>query len=243
MLAINHVTLATAGTIGISVYLDKPFFLPFIIFVVFASLLPDVDHPGSEVSNYLPFVSKFFKHRGITHSIFGVTIFSSILYLLLKNYNQIFSIFLLAIALIGVQYLGKLFRKRINQIQDISNDFFSKKQLQLAIKWFIWILDLFLIALIFLIWKEQFRKEIIILLIVGYIAHIVGDFVTKDGIPLFWPIKSRQGLKLFRTGSVIESIIGFVLFIANIYLLSLFWQKFGLSGQDYWQNYLDFKFL
>ncbi|NJS41777.1 metal-dependent hydrolase [Candidatus Gracilibacteria bacterium] len=68
MLAINHVTLATAATFGASIYFDKPFFLPFIVFVTFSSLLPDVDHPGSEVSNYFPFVNKVFKHRGVTHS-------------------------------------------------------------------------------------------------------------------------------------------------------------------------------
>ncbi len=238
MLAVNHVSLATAVTFAGSIYLETPFFLPFIAFVVFASLLPDVDHPGSEVSNYFPFVNKLFKHRGITHSILGVGIFSGALYLLL-NYNRTLSVILLVIALIGIQYLGKLISKRLNQFQNASNNFISEKQIKLAIRWFMGILDIFLIALAFLIWKERFRKEIIVLLIIGYIAHILGDYVTKDGIPLLWPIKKRDGLKLFRTGSMVESFIGFLLVVANIYLIFLFWNKFDLGSIEYWRSYID----
>jgi hypothetical protein len=58
MLAINHVTLATAIAFGTSLYFEHPFFLPFISFVVFAALLPDIDHPGSEISRTFPFVNK-----------------------------------------------------------------------------------------------------------------------------------------------------------------------------------------
>lgn len=239
MLAINHVTLATAATFGASIYFDKPFFLPFIVFVTFSSLLPDVDHPGSEVSNYFPFVNKVFKHRGVTHSFFGLGVFTAALFTLLNHNNKVLSIILIVIALIGVQYLGELIKRRIGHLNDLSNDFFSTKQVKLAAQWFLWILDLFLIALAFLIWKERFRQEIIILLSIGYAGHILGDFVTKDGIPLFWPIKKRQGLKLFRTGSWVESIIGFLLLIANVYLIYLFWQKFDLSNLQYWKNYLS----
>lgn len=37
--------------------------------VVIGSLLPDIDHSGSALGKTVPFVSKLFKHRGITHSL------------------------------------------------------------------------------------------------------------------------------------------------------------------------------
>ena len=218
MLAINHVTLATAITFGASLYFERPFFLPFISFVVFAALLPDIDHPGSEISRTFPFVNKLLPHRGVSHSIVGSAVFAGILYFLLGQ-STILSLVLIIAALIGVRYLHKLLDKRVGQLRNFSNGFFSNKQV--------------------LIWKEQFRLEILTLLVVGYVAHIVGDFVTKDGVPIFWPFFGKIGLKLFRTGSNVEVFIGFCLLVANSYLIYLFWQKFNLSSQDYWLYYLN----
>ena len=48
---------------------------------------------------------------------------------------------------------------------------------------------------------------IVTALCIGYANHLVGDFVTNSGIPLFWPIKRRYGLPLARTGGIREPII------------------------------------
>lgn len=237
MLAINHTTLATAITFGVSIYYNQPFFLPFISFVVFAALLPDLDHPGSEISRTFPFVNKLLPHRGVTHSIFGTIIFAGILYFLL-GYNQILSFVLILSAFIGVKYLHKLLEKRVGQLRNFSGGFFSNKQIKMMIGLMTGIMNIFLLILVFLIWKERFRIEILVLLVIGYAAHIVGDFVTKDGVPIFWPLFGKIGLKAFRTGSNVEVFIGFCLLITNCYLISLFWQKFGLSSETYWLNYL-----
>ena len=244
MLAVNHVTLATAVTFAGSIYLDQPFFLPFIAFVVFASLLPDVDHPGSEISNYFPLVNRLFGHRAITHSILGTSIFMGAMYLLVyyfeEKYSYGASIAFLVFAFIGIQYLGKLLTKRLNQLQNRSRKAISEKQIKFSIRLAVRILDLFLILLAFLIWKEQFREEILVLLGVGYVGHILGDFLTKDGIPLFWPLKIRSGLRLFRTGSGIETFIGVILLGVNVKLIIDFWNQFNLGGSEYWFNYLPF---
>ena len=237
MLAINHTTLATAITFGASIYYNQPFFLPFISFVVFAALLPDVDHPGSEISRTFPFVNKLLPHRGVTHSIFGTIIFAGILYFLL-GYNQILSFALILAAFIGVKYLHKLLEKRVGQLRNFSGGFFSNKQIKMMIGLMTGIMNIFLLILVFLIWKDRFRLEILTLLVLGYAAHIVGDFVTKDGVPIFWPLFGKIGLKAFRTGSNVEVFIGFCLLVVNCYLISLFWQKFGLSSETYWLNYL-----
>ena len=238
MLAINHVTLATATVLGASLYLDQPFFLPFILFVVFASLLPDVDHGGSEVSKFLPFIHHTLPHRGPTHSIIGVAAFGFGLQFLL-GYSTILSVILLIAGLIGVYYLEKLLERRTTQVAGMTNGFFSRKQVQLIIKLTSTVLTIFILSLLFLIWKERFRQEIILLLTIGFAGHLLGDFVTKDGIPLLWPFKIRMGLKLFRTGSWVESFIGAILLVVNVLLIYKFWNQFGLSDLAYWQGYLN----
>ncbi len=45
----------------------------FVGLVVFASLLPDIDHSGSKINRILPltrYAARFFRHRGVFHSIF-----------------------------------------------------------------------------------------------------------------------------------------------------------------------------
>ena len=77
------------------------------------------------------------------------------------------------------------------------------------------------------------------LLIAGFGAHLAGDLITKDGIPLFWPLKNRVALKLFRTGSWVESVLGMILLGLNGLLIYEFWQRFGLSEWSYWGRYLS----
>lgn len=238
MLAINHVTLATAATFGLSVYFNVPFFLPFISFVVFASLMPDVDHPGSEISNFIPLVNKILPHRGVTHSFVGTGLFGGGLYMLL-GYDKILSIVLLVAALIGVHYLEKLIEHRLRQVDKIAFDIITNGQIKFLLRIVSLTLNIFLLLLCLLIWKDTFRQEILALLLVGYFAHLLGDFVTKEGIPLMWPHRKKYGLRLFRTGSGLETLVGFGLFIANVYLIYVFWNQFGLNNSEYWQSYVQ----
>lgn len=225
-------------TFGASVYLDQSFFLPFILFVVFAALLPDVDHPNSEISNFFPVLNRVFPHRGVTHSLLGAGVITAGLYFLL-GYNIVLTTILIVACLIGVIYSHELLIKKVKQIQRLSGNFFSSKQIRGMINLATIILGIFLVSVIFLVWKAQFRFEILILLVFGYLAHLVGDYVTKEGIPLLWPIRNKFGLRLFRTGSGVESFIGIILVFVNIFLIYQFWNQFGLSGREYWNNYLN----
>ena len=85
-----------------------------------------------------------------------------------------------------------------------------------------------------LIWKQQYAEQILTLITWGYVAHIVGDFVTIEGVPLLWPIKQKFGLKLFRTGGAMEGLIGFFLFFINIYLIYKFGEQFKIWTAQYW---------
>ncbi|MFC0524252.1 metal-dependent hydrolase [Pontibacillus salicampi] len=56
----------------------------------------------------------------------------------------------------------------------------------------------------------------------GIVSHLFGDFLTKMGIPLFYPI-SRKYVKFFftfRTGSPVETSITAALVVLNIVILS-----------------------
>ena len=40
-----------------------------ICWLIFGSILPDIDHPGSMIGKNVPLLPKILKHRGFTHSI------------------------------------------------------------------------------------------------------------------------------------------------------------------------------
>lgn len=48
-------------------------------------------------------------------------------------------------------------------------------------------------------------------LIIGYLSHLVGDFLTPSGVPLFWPYKRTFSLGLFKTDSWLETIFVYAL--------------------------------
>lgn len=242
MLAINHVSLATATVLGLSIYYDHPFFLPLIVFVIFAALLPDIDHNKSEISQLIPVVNRFFGHRSFTHSILGTATFALIVYFSLGSSVYI-SYALLAAGFIGLYYLRKLLLARTHQFDALTRGFFSRKQLIL----FVNITAVFLVLMgtiaAFTVWEDKARMEIAILLLLGYVNHLFGDFITKEGIPLLWPWKHYFGLRIFRTGSNFETFLGILLAGANVYLTYLFWIQFHVSDSIYWLQYIPSKFL
>ena len=60
---------------------------------------------------------------------------------------------------------------------------------------------------------------------IGYLTHMAGDFVTKGGIPVFWPLKRRFALPIMVTGSVIEFLSVTALMIAIVYLQADYWTE------------------
>lgn len=237
MLAINHVSFATAAALGASLYFNQPFFLPLIVFVIFAALLPDIDHRNSEVSQLIPVIHRFFGHRGFTHSILGIVSFTFLSYSILKP-NVYITYTLLFAGFVGIYYLHKLLIQRTKEIDHLTTGFFSKKQLRLFVH--IATLVLFLMAIVaaFTVWNDVARNEMFILLVFGYISHIFGDWITREGIPLLWPWKKFFGLRLFRTGGGFEKFLGIVLIVVNIYLTYLFWNHFHLFEKSYWEEFI-----
>jgi inner membrane protein len=84
MMAPSHVIFGLATYQGIcSFYGYQPEWWYFICAGI-GSLLPDIDHPKSQVGRMIPTLSKFmaqtFGHRGFTHSLMAVVIFMWIMF-------------------------------------------------------------------------------------------------------------------------------------------------------------------
>jgi membrane-bound metal-dependent hydrolase YbcI (DUF457 family) len=238
MLAINHATLAATGCLYLAVYQGYELYLPVLILIIFAGVLPDIDHPGSELGRWFKPVGWFLPHRGITHSILGVGLVYFLLNLLLKQDNNYFTYFLLVGSLFGLGILQKILSKHILSIDERSYKLISSKQSEFALKIIMIVVYFALFVLMLLVWNNQLREQIFLFINIAYVSHLVGDFVTIEVIPLFWPVKTKFGLSLFRTGGKIEGFVGFALFCGCFYLLYQYNLKVNVLGLEYWTRYL-----
>lgn len=109
--------------------------------------------------------------------------------------------------------LGKVFRKAFLKHRTITHSF----------------LGVFLIyKILFFILPKILNpnyvdwRVVFVSMMVGYIAHLAADMLTKDGLPLFFPLKFKFGfppLSTFRvtTGSWMENLVIFPGTIAYIF--------------------------
>jgi inner membrane protein len=68
-----------------------------------------------------------------------------------------------------------------------------------------------------------FNKNIALIWFLSYASHLFLDSLTKGGVPLFYPIGGKYGLRLFTTGFLIDKLIGLIgLFMIGAYICSLF---------------------
>jgi len=83
MMYFSHIALTVLIVVILIPFLDVNPIL-FLLVAAFAGLLPDIDHSGSKLGRYVPFVGMIFKHRGFLHSIFPPII----LYVLLAGVHE-----------------------------------------------------------------------------------------------------------------------------------------------------------
>jgi inner membrane protein len=55
--------------------------------------------------------------------------------------------------------------------------------------------------------SEPMKMPIILACMIGYFSHILADFFSDSGIPLFWPFQMRVGIRLCSSGGIVEPII------------------------------------
>jgi len=56
-------------------------------------------------------------------------------------------------------------------------------------------------------------------LIIGYIAHLIGDIVTKEGLMLLYPLSNFRINGFIRVGGLLEKLIFLAMLILSVYLL------------------------
>ncbi|ABO67075.1 MULTISPECIES: metal-dependent hydrolase [Geobacillus] len=72
-----------------------------------------------------------------------------------------------------------------------------------------------------LVWRDS-SSPFAAGIVLGYLFHIIEDFFSVQGVPLFWPFSSKRWkVPLYRTGKGMEKVLvyaaltGFVYFVAN----------------------------
>lgn len=151
-----------------------------------AAMIPDADHHNATVAHSLPLVTKPLTkvvetvsggHRGGTHSILGVIAFTFLAWAAslvvwdapwgeFRWASAVLTVFLIGIALKVLSLVPRNGQK-LN-----------------------WLLSIGITALlVFLVpsWLEWMPLA----MVVGCIVHLIGDFITTDGINLLWPIKIK----------------------------------------------------
>jgi inner membrane protein len=71
----THIVSSLTAGAGLSIMLNYPFHIGYVIGICFGSLLPDIDEPRSFIGRRSFGLSKYVKqrygHRGVTHSLFA----------------------------------------------------------------------------------------------------------------------------------------------------------------------------
>ena len=153
-MAKNHVALGVAAWCLIAAPMGVFTFTTAAVAAA-GSLLPDIDHPKSQIANIrvgrikplLPValvVSALVGHRGVTHSLIAV-------------------VALLALLIAYTANSGMAAHAHVAA------------------------------------------------LVIGYLSHIAGDSLTPSGVPLLWPRSKTYSVKMFRTNSIIETIITWII--------------------------------
>lgn len=61
---------------------------------------------------------------------------------------------------------------------------------------------------------------------IGIMSHLFLDMLNPSGIPLFWPLRSRLGFGLFRSGGAIDRMLGKVLMFLVPILIIIYCSAF-----------------
>ncbi|SDJ68411.1 metal-dependent hydrolase [Salimicrobium halophilum] len=164
----------------------------FFMFVLFGALVPDIDTPRSRLGQ------KFWRILITLFTIaLGVYLFAPALF---DTYREPLKTFVMLLLPILLMIRGH--RKMTHSL------FF----------------------LLFLVGYSYFVQWLIGLpwyyfggLVTGAASHLFADFITKRGIPLFYPFSKKHWsfFVTFKTGSMVEKIVTFVLIIMNVWYLLL----------------------
>jgi len=195
--------LAATGT-AYAIKADVPTFVLLCTTLPGTALLPDIDHPDSTVSNvYGPITRTFARvldHRKQTHSIPGVLAFCTAVYFAAQYANEpTFSPvwWLSRSFLFGVLVMIYASTLRLFHIKGWLDDFLPIPVCAMITYGEPVLVDLGVQPFPF--------RDLPLLVALGMITHILGDWITKQKMPIFWPFSSRgSALGLFKAGGRFE---------------------------------------
>lgn len=188
--------LAAAGTAHV-LKADVPMFVLLCTTLPGAAILNDIDHHDSTVSStYGPItgsISKVLSHRKQTHSVPGIMAFGTGVYFAAEHSTNIIAKGVLAFVLILI-WSSTL---RLFKIEGKLDDFAPIPFALMITYGQPWLNELGIPAFPF--------RFLPFLIVLGMLVHVIGDLLTKQPIPLFWPLSSRgTALGLFRAGGRFE---------------------------------------
>lgn len=177
---------------------DWPTVVAYTVVAAGGAMLPDFDHPKATVARGLGPVTMGLAgvvsavsggHRNGTHSILGVGAFTALTW----GIGQAGGVWL------GV-WVGFLFAVAMAALRlDLSKKVFAHYGLSLAGG----------VGLAYLGALGMFDPRLFpVAVAVGASAHLLGDMVTKEGVPLLWPVwRKRFKVGNVTTGSVTETLL------------------------------------
>jgi membrane-bound metal-dependent hydrolase YbcI (DUF457 family) len=159
-----------------------------------AALLPDIDHPSSTVARTLGPITQIAArgvaavsggHRHATHSLLGCALFAALAFVAVQWQAGVFAVTLLCAAWF-LRLLGP------DSLDNAVGGFGEVIVATMAAWW----VAVNLPGSTWMVCAVGF----------GAVLHLVGDLVTKGGLPVLWPWEHRHSLGWFRAGSLVERL-------------------------------------
>lgn len=180
--------------------------VPFCVAAAGGAMLPDMDHRHATVAQSLGPVTKAAAigietvsggHRNGTHSILGVLAFTALTYFVAMWNQWAYGAWLAFLVAIASAAMFKRFKK---------GSVIAHTLLTIGIG----------VGVVYLSGTTYLPIDAIVSgVAIGTVAHILGDMLTEQGCPLFWPFsKARFKFANFTTGEMWETVTFWLLTIA-----------------------------
>jgi len=204
--------LAVGTGLGVAIFgLSSPDWLVSSLAVCGASVLPDIDEPDSSVSREFGFVSRWFAkavnkvaggHRKLTHSLLGLGIVIGILVPLSFAREASAVMFGLLTATAWRLSIPRVlpFRRMTFLLVGVGSGVLDYRYHPVSNHWFVLFVGL------------------------GWLVHMLGDFLTRGGIPLLYPKGEKSSYPIFGvTGSWVETVFATCLYLGFFFLAGFWW--------------------
>lgn len=214
MMGRTHAATGLAAGIGATYVVTVPIPAAILGSILCAgcALVPDIDHHNSTITQTFGPITKALSwlarkisggHRIGTHSIFGILVLGGLARYGVQNRHMVLGQVVLSVILI-LGFAGVI---RLMKIPG----------------WFDDVAPIPVVIAI-VVFTDLSLTIVPAVLMLGCAVHVLGDVVTKEGCPLFWPFsRKRVKLALFKTNGVVERWVVTPLVLASIFG-GIFWK-------------------